>query len=93
MGASKKDVSRVFKAETFIIGLISGLFGIGLTIIINIPINILIKSMVGISGIAKLPFNGAIVLVIISMLLTMIAGLIPSKMASKKDPVIALRTE
>ncbi len=56
MGASKKDVSRVFKAETFIIGLISGLFGIGLTIIINIPINILIKSMVGISGIAKLPF-------------------------------------
>ena len=93
MGASKKDVSRVFKAETFIIGLISGIFGIGLTIIINIPINILIKSMVGISGIAKLPFNGAVVLVIISMLLTMIAGLIPSKMASKKDPVIALRTE
>ena len=93
MGASKKDVSRVFKAETFIIGLISGLFGIGLTIIINIPINILIKSMVGISGIAKLPLNGAIILVIISMLLTIIAGLIPSKMASKKDPVIALRTE
>ena len=93
MGASKKDIGRVFNAETFIVGLIAGLIGIGLTIIINIPVNMIIKSMVGISGIAKLPINGAIVLVIISMLLTMIAGLIPSKMASKKDPVVALRTE
>ena len=93
MGASKKDISRVFNAETFIVGLVAGLFGIGLTILLNIPINIVIKSMVDISGIAHLPLNGAIVLVIISMLLTMIAGLIPSKMASKKDPVVALRTE
>lgn len=93
MGASKKDISRVFNAETFIVGLIAGLFGIGLTIIINIPVNMIIKSMVGISNIAHLPLNGAIILVIISMLLTIIAGLIPSKMASKKDPVIALRTE
>ena len=93
MGASKKDISRVFNAETFIVGLIAGLFGIGLTIIINIPVNMIIKSITGISNIAKLPINGAIILVIISMLLTIIAGLIPSKMASKKDPVIALRTE
>ena len=93
MGASKKDISRVFNAETFIVGLIAGLFGIGLTIIINIPVNMIIKSITGISNIAKLPLNGAIILVIISMLLTIIAGLIPSKMASKKDPVIALRTE
>ena len=93
MGASKKDISRVFNAETFIIGLVSGLFGIDLTLLLNIPINSIIKSIVGISGIAHLPLNGAIVLVIISMLLTMIAGLIPAKMASKKDPVVALRTE
>ena len=93
MGASKKDISRVFNAETFIVGLIAGLFGIGLTIIINIPVNMIIKSITGISNISKLPINGAIILVIISMLLTIIAGLIPSKMASKKDPVIALRTE
>lgn len=93
MGASKKDIGRVFNAETFIVGLIAGLIGIALTIIINIPVNMIIKSMVGISGIAKLPINGAIVLVIISMLLTMVAGLIPSKMASKKNPVVALRTE
>jgi len=93
IGASKRDISRVFNAETFIIGLISGLIGIGLTLLLNIPVNMIIKSMVGISNIAKLPLNGAIILVIISMLLTMIAGLIPSKMASKKDPVVALRTE
>ena len=93
MGASKKDISRVFNAETFIVGLIAGLFGTGLTIIINIPVNMIIKSITGISNIAILPINGAIILVIISMLLTIIAGLIPSKMASKKDPVIALRTE
>lgn len=93
MGASKKDISRVFNAETFIIGLVAGLIGIVLTLLINIPINAIIKSMVGISGIASLPIIGSIILVIISMLLTMIAGLIPSKMASKKDPVVALRTE
>lgn len=93
MGASKKDISRVFNAETFIVGLIAGLFGIGITLLLNIPVNMIIKSITGISNIAKLPLNGAIILVIISMLLTIIAGLIPSKMASKKDPVIALRTE
>lgn len=93
MGASKKDISRVFNAETFIVGLVAGLFGIGLTLLLNIPINMIIKSMVDISGIAHLPLNGAIILVIISMILTVIAGLIPAKMASKKDPVVALRTE
>ena len=93
IGASKKDISRVFNAETFIVGLISGLLGIGITVIIIIPINAIIKAVTNISGIASLPIGGAIVLVIISMILTIIAGLIPSKMASKKDPVEALRTE
>lgn len=93
MGASKKDISRVFRAETFIVGLIAGLIGIGLTILLNIPINLIIKKVVNISNIASLPIEGGIILVIISMILTMIAGLIPSKMASKKDPVVALRTE
>ena len=93
IGASKKDVSRVFKAETFIVGLCAGILGIGITLLLNIPINIIIKNITGISGIASLPINGGIALVIISMLLTVIAGLIPAKMASKKDPVEALRSE
>ena len=93
IGASKKDISRVFNAETFIIGLCAGILGIGVTLILNIPINMIIKSVADISGIAKLPTVGAIILVVISMLLTIIAGLIPARMASKKDPVEALRTE
>ena len=93
IGASKKDISRVFNAETFIIGLCAGLLGIGVTILLNIPINMIIKAVTEISGIAKLPTVGAIILVVISMVLTIIAGLIPARMASKKDPVEALRTE
>lgn len=93
IGASKKDISRVFNAETFIIGFVAGLLGILITLILTIPINAIIKAIAGVSGIASLPFGGAIILVIISMVLTIIAGLIPSKMASKKDPVEALRTE
>ena len=93
IGASKKDISRVFNAETFIIGLCAGLIGILITILLNIPINIIINKITNISGISKLPVSGAIILVIISMVLTVIAGLIPAKLASKKDPVIALRTE
>ena len=93
IGASKKDISRVFNAETFIIGLAAGLLGIGITAILTIPINIIIKSITNVSQIANLPVPGAIILVIISMILTIIGGLIPSKMASKKDPVEALRTE
>ena len=93
IGASKKDVSRVFNAETFIEGLVAGTMGILITVLLNIPINMIIKHVVGISGIASLPIGGAIILVIISMTLTVIAGLVPSRMASKKDPVEALRTE
>ena len=93
VGASKKDVSRVFNAETLIVGLGAGLLGVIITVILNIPINIIIKALTDVSGISKLPLGGAIVLVLISTVLTMIAGLIPAKVASKKDPVEALRTE
>ena len=93
IGASKKDVSRVFNAETLIVGLVAGLLGIGVTVLLDIPINIIIKSLVGISGIAKLPWVGGVILVAISVILTMIAGLIPAKFAAKRDPVEALRTE
>lgn len=93
IGASKKDVSRVFNAETLIEGLFAGILGITVTILLNIPINIIIKNITGIANISKLPVTGAIVLIIISVLLTLIAGLVPSKMASKKDPVEALRSE
>ena len=93
IGASKKDISRVFNAETFIVGSLSGIIGVLVTLLLNIPINIIIKNLTDISTIAKLPVIGAIILVAISMILTMIAGLIPARMASKKDPVIALRTE
>ena len=93
IGASKKDISRVFNAETIIIGFVSGLMGIIITILLNIPINIIIKNVVGISNISSLPVIGAISLIIINMLLTLIAGLIPSRVASKKDPVEALRVE
>ncbi len=93
IGASKKDISRVFNAETFIVGLGAGLLGIIVTLILNIPINMIIKAVTDIGGLASLPVAGGIILVVISMLLTVIAGLIPAKMASKKDPVEALRTE
>ncbi len=93
IGASKKDISRVFNAETFIIGLISGLIGIGVTVLLTIPINSIIFSLTGVEINVSLPAVAGIILVAISMILTIIAGLIPAKMASKKDPVIALRTE
>ncbi len=93
IGASKKDISRVFNAETFIVGIVAGLLGIGITLLLNIPINIVIKAITNISGIAKLPVQGGAILVIISVLLTMVAGLIPAKFAAKRDPVEALRTE
>jgi len=93
IGASKKDISRVFNAETLIVGLISGLMGIGVTMLICIPANAVIKAIAGVSGIASLPMMGGIILIAISIILTVIAGLIPAKLAAKKDPVEALRTE
>ena len=93
IGASKKDISRVFNAETIIEGLAAGVFGILFTIILNIPINIVIKHFINISNISSLPIIGAIILVVISVILTVIAGLLPARMAAKKDPVEALRTE
>ncbi len=93
IGASKKDVSRVFNAETLLVGLVAGLIGISVTLLLNIPINMVIKNLVGISGIAQLPWVGGTILVVISVCLTMIAGLIPAKYAAKRDPVEALRTE
>lgn len=93
IGASKKDVSRVFNAETFIIGLISGAMGIGITLLILLPVNLILNSLTGIASIAALPPVGAAILILLSILLTVVAGLFPAKIASKKDPVIALRTE
>ena len=93
IGASKRDIKRVFTSESFIIGLTSGVFGILITLLLTIPINLILVSLTGISGLASLPVVGAIGLILISVLLTFIAGLIPARIASKKDPVLALRTE
>ena len=93
IGASKKDVTRVFNAETIIEGFVAGVFGILVTILLCIPINKIVYNMFNVDNIASLPFIGGIILIGISVLLTVIAGLIPSRMASKKDPVESLRSE
>ena len=93
IGASKKDVSRVFNAETLIVGFVSGVLGILVTILLNWPISVIVKNLSDVPNVASLPGVAAIILVCISMFLTFIAGLIPSSVASKKDPVEALRTE
>ena len=94
IGASKRDISWVFNAETFIVGLAAGLIGILVTVLLNIPINIIVHDLTGIMAInSSLPVAGAVLLVLISVVLTFIAGLIPSGVAAKKDPVIALRSE
>ncbi len=93
IGASKKDISRVFNAETVIIGFTSGLLGILVTVLLNIPINIIIEEITDISGLSVLPPVAGVILVAISIVLTLIAGLLPSSYAAKKDPVVALRTE
>ena len=94
IGASKKDVSGMFNAETMIVGFASGLLGVVVTYLLCIPINMVLHAVTGIGNLnAILPFNAAVILVIISVMLTLISGLIPSRSAAKKDPVVALRTE
>ncbi len=93
IGASKRDISRVFNAETLIVGFGAGVIGILVSLILVVIMNIIIDSLTGLANLAYLPLKGAVILVIISMVLTFIAGLIPSSMAAKKDPVVALRTE
>ena len=93
IGARKKDIKRVFNAETFIVGLCAGLFGVAVAYILEVIINLILTPLTGISGLAALPVLGAAVMVVISVALTLISGLIPASAAAKKDPVIALRTE
>lgn len=93
IGASKKDISRVFNSETFIVGTISGALGIGVTVLLTIPINAIIFALTGVTVRAMVPFIAGVALIIISMVLTMVAGLIPSRFASRRDPVEALRSE
>lgn len=93
VGASKNDVSNVFNAETIIIGLMSGLIGVIVSALLTIPISLILKALTGISGLATLEFLPSLILVVVSVLLTFIAGLVPARIASKKDPVIALRSE
>ena len=94
IGASKKDISRIFNAETIIIGACAGVIGIGVSLLLLIPINAILLHLTGLKALkAVLPAVGGVALVIISIFLTFIAGLIPSGMAARKDPVVALRTE
>ncbi len=93
LGARKKDIRRLFNAETFLIGLCAGLFGVGFTYGVSVPINILLNALTGIAGLAALPLGQAITMVVVSVVLTLISGLIPANAAAKKAPVIALRTE
>ena len=92
IGASKKDVSRLFIAETLIVGFTAGVIGIVISLLLNIPINMIISRIAGVNNLSQLPLIGGITLIIISVVLTMIAGLIPSRLASKKDPVESLRS-
>ena len=93
LGARSKDITRVFNAETFITGLCSGTLGIAIAYVLIIPINIIIYNMTGLSGVAKLNPLYALALMAVSLILTVLGGFIPAKMAAKKDPVLALRTE
>lgn len=93
LGARKKDITRVFNAETFIIGSLSGLLGIGIAFLLTFPINIILKNLTELSNIAQINPLHAILLIVISVTLTMLGGSIPAKMAAKKDPVAALRSE
>ena len=94
IGASKRNVRTVFNAETLLVGLAAGLIGIGVSVLLTIPINAIIHSLTSLDTLrAHVPFSGAVILVLISMILTLIAGLIPAGVAARKDPVVALRTE
>ena len=94
IGASRRNISQVFNAETFIIGLCSGVIGVGVTLLLLLPGNAIIHHLTGTTSVnAILPTTGAIILIVLSVVLTLIGGLIPSKKAAKKDPVTALRTE
>jgi hypothetical protein len=93
VGASKKDIRRVFTAEAVIIGFVAGFLGVAVTFILNIPINLILNVLTGVGIKSALPLGSGTILVLISMFLTFIAGLIPARIASKKDPVLAFRTE
>lgn len=94
IGARKKDISRIFNAETFLIGLFAGMIGIGVTYLVSIPVNVIVGSLMsGVGAIASLKITHAVLLVVISFILTLVAGIVPSRIAAKKDPVVALRTE
>ncbi|MNL67037.1 Macrolide export ATP-binding/permease protein MacB [compost metagenome] len=93
LGARKKDITRVFNAETCIIGSLSGLLGIGIAYLLTIPVNIILKSITDLSNVAQLNPLHAFGLVVLSVGLTMLGGFIPAKFAAKKDPVVALRSE
>ena len=93
LGGRKRDVKNLFMAETFIIGALAGIFGVGATYIISIVVNLILKPMIGYGRIAALPVGQALILIALSIILTLISGLIPASSAAKKDPVVALRTE
>jgi putative ABC transport system permease protein len=93
LGARKKDISRIFNAETLLIGFTAGIFGIVVSFLLNIPINLLFERFIDVPNFASLPFTSAVFLIVLSTLLTLIAGLFPSRIAAKRDPVVALRTE
>lgn len=93
LGARKKDISRIFNAETLLIGLTSGFFGVLVAQLLNIPINIIIENLIGVAGFSSLMITHALSLILLSTVLTLLAGLIPSGIAARKDPVVALRTE
>ena len=93
LGGRKLDVSALFIAETFIIGLLAGLFGVGVTYLISLPVNLILAPLIGYSSIAALPLSQAVMLVVLSVSLTLISGVMPARSAARKDPVVALRTE
>jgi putative ABC transport system permease protein len=93
LGARKRDISRIFNAETILIGLASGLLGVVIAFVLNWPVNAIIGSFISVTGFAFLSISNALILVVLSTGLTLIAGLFPSQIAANKDPVVALRTE